>query len=45
MGGLGGLLPGGGGLPPGGFPGLPGGGGAGGNPLGLPPGFDKFMKK
>ena len=45
MGGLGGLLPGGGGaMPPGGgLPGLPGGGG--GNPLGLPPGFDKFMKK
>jgi signal recognition particle subunit SRP54 len=48
-GGLGGMLGGGsaGGmpqLPPGGLPGLPGGG-AGGAPFGLPPGFDKFIKK
>lgn len=42
MGGLGGL---GGAGPAGGLPGLPGGGGAGGAPFGLPPGFDKFMKK
>jgi signal recognition particle subunit SRP54 len=39
MGGAGSALP-----PGGGMPGLPGGG-AGGNPFGLPPGFDKFMKK
>jgi signal recognition particle subunit SRP54 len=44
-GGLGGGLPapGAGALPPGGLPGLPGGGG--GAPFNLPPGFDKFMKK
>jgi len=40
----GGGLPGGGALPPGGLPGLPGGGG-GGAPFNLPPGFDKFIKK
>ena len=48
-GGLGGMLGGGGAdgmpqLPLGGLPGLPGGG-AGGAPFGLPPGFDKFIKK
>jgi signal recognition particle subunit SRP54 len=47
-GGLGGLAggmpsPGAGSLPPGGLPGLPGGGG--GAPFNLPPGFDKFIKK
>ncbi|QAY78656.1 signal recognition particle protein [Sphingosinicella sp. BN140058] len=46
MGGLGGLGGPGGAGPAGGLPGLPGGGGgAGGAPFGLPPGFDKFMKK
>ena len=48
MGALGGLgLPGGGAaLPPGGgLPGLPGGGTGGGAPFGMPPGFDKFIKK
>ncbi|PSJ40994.1 signal recognition particle protein [Allosphingosinicella deserti] len=45
MGGLGGLGGPGGAGPAGGLPGLPGGGGSGGAPFGLPPGFDKFLKK
>jgi signal recognition particle subunit SRP54 len=45
LGGMGGMGGGAGGAaPPAGLPGLPGAGG-GSSPFGLPPGFDKFMKK
>jgi len=45
FGGMGGPPTGGAGGPAGGFPGLPGGGSGGAAPFGLPPGFEKFMKK
>jgi signal recognition particle subunit SRP54 len=45
FGGMGGPPAGGGAGPAGGFPGLPGGGSGGAAPFGLPPGFEKFMKK
>ncbi|MBV9932287.1 MAG: signal recognition particle protein [Alphaproteobacteria bacterium] len=44
-GGMGGPPTGGGAPPAGGFPGLPGGGSGAAAPFGLPPGFEKFMKK